>query len=69
MPTASSAGPDARAASLAAADDMEAIIVREGPETVAAVIGEPVMGAGGVIPPAPAYWPRVREICDATTCC
>jgi putrescine---pyruvate transaminase len=60
----SSAGPAEPAASLAAADDIEAIIVREGPETVAAVIGEPVMGAGGVIPPDPAYWPRVREICD-----
>ena len=50
--------------SLACADDIERLIVAEGPETVAAVIGEPVMGAGGVIPPDPGYWPRVREICD-----
>lgn len=50
--------------SLACADDIEAAILREGPETVAAVVGEPVMGAGGVLPPDPGYWPRVREICD-----
>jgi clan AA aspartic protease len=50
--------------SLACAEDIEAVILREGPETVAAVIGEPVHGAGGVIPPTPGYWPKVREICD-----
>lgn len=49
---------------LACANDIEQAILREGPETVAAVIGEPVHGAGGVIPPTPGYWPRVREICD-----
>ena len=49
---------------LECADDIEQAILREGPETVAAVIGEPVHGAGGVIPPTPGYWPRVREICD-----
>ena len=47
-----------------AADALEKAILREGPDTVAAFIAEPVMGAGGVIPPPPAYFPRVREICD-----
>ncbi len=43
---------------------LERQIVREGPELVAAFIGEPIMQANGVqIPPAN-YWPRVREICD-----
>jgi putrescine aminotransferase len=43
---------------------LERQIVREGPELVAAFIGEPIMQANGVqIPPA-SYWPRVREICD-----
>jgi len=38
--------------------------VREGPETVAAFIAEPVQGAGGVIVPPANYWPLVRKICD-----
>lgn len=44
---------------------LEDEILRQGPATVAAFIGEPVQGAGGgvVVPPA-AYWPKVREICD-----
>ena len=34
------------------------------PDTVAAVIAEPVQGAGGVIPPGADYFPKLREICD-----
>jgi adenosylmethionine-8-amino-7-oxononanoate aminotransferase len=47
-----------------AAASLEEAIVREGADTVAAFIAEPVMGAGGVIVPPPAYFPKVREICD-----
>jgi putrescine aminotransferase len=36
-----------------------------GPENVAAFIGEPVQGAGGVIIPPASYWPEVQRICDA----
>jgi adenosylmethionine-8-amino-7-oxononanoate aminotransferase len=36
---------------------------RLGPENVAAFIGEPVIGAGGVYPPPEDYWPRVAELC------
>src|SRR5215472_5402893 len=47
----------------AAARELEETILREGPETVAAFLGEPIQGAGGVIYPTDDYWPRVREIC------
>lgn len=43
---------------------LEAAILREGPETVAAFIAEPVKGAGGVWTPSPEYFAKVREICD-----
>ena len=43
---------------------VEETILREGSDTVAAVLAEPVHGAGGVIPPVPEYFPRLREICD-----
>ncbi len=49
---------------LAAARALEEAIEREGPETVAAFIAEPVQGAGGVIVPPDDYFPRVRAICD-----
>ncbi|MGB9111865.1 MAG: aspartate aminotransferase family protein [Acidimicrobiales bacterium] len=47
-----------------AADEIERAIVREGPETVAIVILEPVQNSGGCFTPPPGYFPRVREICD-----
>jgi adenosylmethionine-8-amino-7-oxononanoate aminotransferase len=49
---------------LAAANELEAAILREGPETVAAFIAEPIQGAGGVIIPPADYFPRIRQICD-----
>jgi adenosylmethionine-8-amino-7-oxononanoate aminotransferase len=47
-----------------AADQIEERIEFEGPETVAAVILEPLQNAGGCIPPQDGYFQRVREICD-----
>lgn len=42
--------------------ELEALIEREGPETIAAFIGEPVMGTGGIIPPPAGYWAGVSEV-------
>ncbi|KQW76542.1 MULTISPECIES: aspartate aminotransferase family protein [unclassified Methylibium] len=47
-----------------AASWLEKKIIEVGPERVAAFIGEPVQGAGGVIIPPATYWPAIQAICD-----
>ncbi len=49
---------------LAAARSIEAKIKEVGADKVAAFIGEPIQGAGGVIVPPDTYWPEVQRICD-----
>lgn len=49
---------------LVAARWLEQKILEVGPDKVAAFIGEPVQGAGGVIVPPSTYWPEVQRICD-----
>lgn len=46
-----------------AADQIEQIILAEGPDTVGGLCLEPVTAGGGVITPPDGYWPRVQEIC------
>ena len=52
--------PEAFAARLA--DELEQTILKEGPDTVAAFIAEPVQGAGGVIVPPPGYFERIQAV-------
>lgn len=73
-----SSGPSGRTASVASsrvktattprehdyAAELEQTLIEHDPETVAAIIGEPVQGAGGVIVPPNDYWPRLRQIAD-----
>ena len=47
----------------AAARELEEAILREGPDTVAAFIAEPIIGGGGVIVPPDDYFPLIRQIC------
>ncbi|CUK18831.1 Omega-amino acid--pyruvate aminotransferase [Ruegeria denitrificans] len=49
---------------LARARQLEEKIKEIGPEKVAAFIGEPIQGAGGVIIPPATYWPEIQRICD-----
>jgi L-2,4-diaminobutyrate transaminase len=44
------------------AQDLEALIQVEGPDTVAAFIGEPVLGTGGLIPPPQGYWEDIQAV-------
>ncbi len=45
------------------ADELDALIVKEGPDSVAAFIAEPVMGAGGVIVPPKTYFEKIMRVC------
>ncbi len=47
-----------------AASWLEQKILEVGPDKVAAFIGEPIQGAGGVIIPPATYWPEIQRICD-----
>ena len=57
-------GNGAATPGIAAANLLEAEILRLGQDKVAGFIAEPVQGAGGVIVPQDDYFPRIREICD-----
>lgn len=44
------------------AERLEQLILDEGPETVAAFIGEPALGTGGLVPPPAGYWARIQAV-------
>ena len=56
-------GEDDEAFSQRLADELEALILKEDPDSVAAFFAEPVMGAGGVIVPPAGYFPRIQAVC------
>ena len=44
------------------AAELEALIAREGADTIAAFIGEPVLGTGGIVPPPAGYWEAIQNV-------
>ena len=46
------------------ANALEELIRKEGPDTIAAFIGEPVLGTGGIVPPPAGYWQAIQEVLD-----
>ncbi|WP_085657104.1 aspartate aminotransferase family protein [Pseudomonas sp. B11(2017)] len=56
-------GESQEAFSLRLAEELERHILVEGPETIAAFIGEPVIAAGGVLPPPKGYWSAIQAVC------
>ncbi|HUA86884.1 MAG TPA: aspartate aminotransferase family protein [Bryobacteraceae bacterium] len=56
------AGESEEAFATRLAESLEQRILAEGPETIAALIGEPVMGAGGVIFPPATYWEKIQRV-------
>ncbi|RIY02733.1 aspartate aminotransferase family protein [Aureimonas flava] len=59
------AGEDEAAFTRRLLAELEAVIAEEGADTIAAFIGEPLMAAGGVMPPPAGYWEGVERICRA----
>jgi taurine--2-oxoglutarate transaminase len=57
-------GKQPESCALECADDLETTLLREGPDTVAAVIAEGIVGANGVFVPPAGYWKRLRALCD-----
>ncbi|MGE0008965.1 MAG: aspartate aminotransferase family protein [Parvibaculaceae bacterium] len=47
------------------ADELDRLIRKEGPDTVAAFIGEPVLGTGGIVPPPKGYWAAIQKVLEA----
>ncbi|MCT4333318.1 aspartate aminotransferase family protein [Paracoccus sp. YLB-12] len=43
---------------------LEDLIAAEGADTIAAFIGEPVLGTGGIVPPPAGYWPAIQKVLD-----
>jgi len=46
------------------ASELEALIAREGADTIAAFIGEPALGTGGLVPPPAGYWEAIQAVLD-----
>ncbi|GKY88443.1 aspartate aminotransferase family protein [Sinisalibacter aestuarii] len=44
--------------------DLDALIAREGADTIAAMIGEPVLGTGGIVPPPAGYWEAIQAVLE-----
>ncbi|MEY8838118.1 aminotransferase class III-fold pyridoxal phosphate-dependent enzyme, partial [Cribrihabitans sp. XS_ASV171] len=45
-------------------DELEALIQREGADTIAAFIGEPILGTGGIVPPPAGYWEAIQKVLE-----
>ncbi|MBT5862149.1 MAG: aspartate aminotransferase family protein [Gammaproteobacteria bacterium] len=46
------------------ASELDKLIQAEGPDTIAAFIGEPVLGTGGIVPPPAGYWAAIQEVLE-----
>lgn len=55
-------GETEEAFSLRRAQELEALILAEDPDTVGAFIAEPVLGTGGITPPPKGYWPAIQQV-------